>query len=102
MSILLGGNSVLRANLNAVVELYSRVPNAGGTDAAATPGVTIWARTTAQANYLAATDATVFRTESKTGAFVVHGLTYLPNSVPFIREPLNTQAGGTSIFMGGW
>ena len=42
-----------------------------------------------------------FWTQGNQGPTVIHGVTWLPDSVVDIREPLNAAAGGVSIFMGG-
>jgi hypothetical protein len=86
------------------MELYSRVPvtvGAGSPDKLATAGVTLWATSTPQTGYKVSSDNTILSTSGNSSPVVVHGLTYLPGAVPNLRQPLNTGAGGASIFMGG-
>lgn len=107
VTILLGGSAVLAAANNSEVEFYSRVPNTavGSTDFGATPGVAIWARATAQANYVAVrSGATAFTTQDSTATMVLHGLTYLPDSIGDIVQPVNPDtdaAAPAALFMGG-
>ena len=54
-----------------------------------------------QGSYVGVSTSTIFTTKSNSDSTVVHGLTYIPNSVADIREPINTEADGASIFLGG-
>jgi hypothetical protein len=102
VTIILGGNADFRvqSDTGARIELYTRESPESGT----TPGVTIWARNTAQGTtgYNPRHSGAALNTEQKLAEVVLHGLTYLPNNEASLnKEPLNLEAGGTSIFMGG-
>jgi hypothetical protein len=103
VTIILGGNSEFRIQDTAAkVELYARAGETG-----ATAGVSLWANTTTTgvitpANYTVSSGtAHIFDKAQKDANVVVHGLTYLPPSAVWTREPLNAGAGGASQFMGG-
>lgn len=102
VTIILGGNADFRvqSDQNARIELYTREAPESGT----TPGVSIWARNTAvgTSGYNPRQAGAAINTEHKLAAVVLHGLTYLPNNEASLnKEPLNTTAGGSSIFLGG-
>lgn len=102
VTIILGGNATIRGQNNTEVEFYSRMPNAGSPDAGTSRGLGVWALTAnPPTNYLAVTNSSPFMTQDKTATIVVHGVTYLPKSLVNIREPINPDAPGAALFMGG-
>ena len=94
VTIVLGGSSILQVSNNAAnrVELFTRVP--GGADAAATPGVGVWARAsgTGVSNYSGSSQTTPLITAGPSSNVVIHGNVSLPDGGAKLAPLLNAAA----------
>ncbi len=105
VTFVLGGDSTLKFGTAKTtnVELFARSPS--GADAAATPGVSIWASKgtggTTGAPYTASTASDVYDTGGKAADVVVHGLVYVAQSDVTVARLPNDDASGAAQLMGG-